>query len=135
MLGGLDEAVRAYRKSREFFDPRQSGLGQDRRVFHRVPLEIPCRLVSPMFGLETSGTTVDISLDGLGVTVPANWAEGNRVRVRLDSIKFEASGIIVFRKEEGHLFRYGVRFQQTGFFQILKLRRSLQEHYSGRLTI
>jgi hypothetical protein len=134
VLGGLDEVFLAYRKSREMYDPRQAGLGQDRRIFYRVTLKVVCRMLSPMFGLETSGTTVDVSLNGVGVIVPANWAEGNRIRVRIDDIKFEADGIIVFRKEEEPQFRYGVRFQNTGIFQILKLRRFLQGHHSGRLS-
>ena len=75
-----------------------------------------------------------MSLNGVGVVVPANWAEGNRIRVRIDEIKFEADGIIVFRKEEAPQFRYGVRFQNTGIFKILKLRRFLQSHHNGRLS-
>jgi hypothetical protein len=129
------EVSLAYRLSREAWDPKQAGLGQDRRVFHRIPLRVDCKLANPAFGLESSGQTVDVSLEGLGVVLPVNWSEGNRVRVQLDEIPFQAEGTIVFRKEDAPNFRYGVKFQKTGLFQLIRLRRFLQQHHSGKLSV
>lgn len=135
VLSEFLEILLAYRRAREAFDTQPSNLGQDRRVFERVHRQVNCRLANPMFGLETLGTTVDISLDGLGVVAPINWSQGSRVRLWIDDIGFEAAGLIVFRKEETPQFRYGIRFTKTGIFQILKLRRFLQQNHSGRLTV
>jgi hypothetical protein len=109
--------------------------GQDRRVFQRVPLKVPCGLTNPLFGLETTGTTIDISLDGLGLTAPVNWSEGNHIRIQFKESMLDAEAVIVFRKEEAPVFRYGVRFRKAGLFQILKLRRFLKKHYSGPLSL
>jgi hypothetical protein len=125
----------AYRLSRETWSAEEAGLGQDRRVFHRVPVKIECKLTNPMFGLETSGTTVDLSLEGLGVGLPVNWSEGNRIHVRIESINFDADAIVVFRKEEAlGQYRYGIKFQNIGIFQIIRMRRFLQKHHGGRLS-
>ncbi len=135
MIRRFLEISLAYRLSREAWDSQRAGLGQDRRVFHRVSTKVACKLTHPMFGLEASGTTVDLSLEGLGVVLPVNWSEGSRVHVRLDTVNFDADGIVVFRKEESPQFRYGIKFQNTGVFQIIRLRRFLQQHHSGRLSV
>ena len=135
MFAAFFEILLAYRRSHEVFDARAASVGQDRRIFQRVPIKVDCRLTNPVFGLESVGSTIDISLDGLGVMAPVNWAQGNRIRIWLESAGFEAAGVIVFRKEEAPNFRYGVRFEQTGILQILKLRRFLKQNHSGRLRL
>jgi hypothetical protein len=135
VFGAVLETLAAYRRSREIFLEQVPGGGRDRRVFQRVQLQTACRLSNPVFGLESSGTTTDISLDGLGVIAPVNWAHGNRIRLSLGAAGFEASGVIVFRREEAPNFRYGVRFEKTGLLQILKLRRFLKQTHKGRLKL
>ncbi len=135
MLYGFLEVWLAYRSSRQLFDSRVPMHGQDRRVFQRVPVKLSCDLANPLFGLETTGTTIDISLDGLGLTAPVNWSEGNHIRVQFKELQFDANAVIVFRKEEASVFRYGVRFRRANIFQILKLRRFLKKYHSGPLSL
>jgi hypothetical protein len=135
MLNEFVEIMTAHRISREIWDPRQANLGADRRVFHRVAVSIPCRLIHSSFGLESAATALNIGLGGTGVLAPVNWSEGSRIRVRLDPLGLDVNAVIVFRREEASQFHYGVKFQEVGFFDILKLRRFLQKHYPGRLTL
>jgi hypothetical protein len=134
VLQAFSEILLAYRRSREPFEIQQVGLGKDRRIFLRVSLQIPCSIANPMFGLESPASTVDASLEGVGVLAPVNWSQGSRIRVKLEAISFEADGIIVFRREESPHFRYGVRFQSTALLQLLKLRRLLKKSHGGRLS-
>ena len=92
-------------------------------------------MIHSSFGLESAGTAVNVGLGGTGVLAPVNWSEGSRIRMRLEPLDFEVDAIIVFRREETPQFHYGVKFQQMGFLQILKLRRFLLQTHTGRLTI
>jgi hypothetical protein len=135
LIRGLSEIFLARQRSRERWRPLTVDPGRDRRVFYRVSLQMPCKLIQPMFGLEAAGSTIDLSLEGAGLFAPVNWAEGSRVRLQLESVDFESAAVIVYRKqEEVSRFRYGVKFEHMGFFQIVKLRRWLQKKYSGRLS-
>ncbi|OGR89523.1 MAG: hypothetical protein A2992_03735 [Elusimicrobia bacterium RIFCSPLOWO2_01_FULL_59_12] len=135
MFRGVLEIFLAYRRSREAVDIQQAGLGRDRRVFNRVPVQAACRISNPMFGLESVGSTVNISLDGVGMVAPVNWSEGNRIHLFIEPAGFETEGVIVFRMEEAPQFRYGVRFLQTQLPQIIKLRRFLKQQHHGRLSL
>jgi hypothetical protein len=135
MLNDFVEILTTHRISREIWDPRQANLGADRRVFHRVPIQAPCRLIHSSFGLESAATVMNLSLGGVGVLASVNWSEGSRIRVRLEELGLEVSAIIVFRREEASQFRYGVKFQQMGLLEIVRLRRFLQKHHQGRLTL
>ena len=73
MIRGLSEILLARRRSHETWDQRKGESGRDRRVFHRVSVQVPCKLLSPMFGLESQGTTIDLSLEGAGMFAPVNW--------------------------------------------------------------
>jgi hypothetical protein len=135
VLRALAEIHLAHRRSREEWQPKQANVGKDRRVFYRVPVTLPCLLVHPMFGLEVLAATVNMSLEGAGLSAPVNWSEGSRVHLRFEAIGLDVDGIIVFRKEEAPRFRYGVMFQKLGLFQILKLRRFLRSQHTGRLSL
>jgi hypothetical protein len=129
---GLFEILLAYRRSREIWLPEQAGLGQDRRVFQRVMVRMPCQMSSPLFGLEAACQTIDLSLDGLGLKAPVNWAEGNHVRLELNDAGFAAEGTIAYRREDPPQFRYGVKFKNLGWLQIMHLRRFLKQNHRGR---
>jgi hypothetical protein len=116
-------------------DVEQAGAGQDRRVFRRVPVVVPCRIANAMFGLESEATTVNISMDGMGLLAPVNWSESSRIRIQLAPAGFETEGVIVYRKGETPGYRYGVRFAGTKISQIFKLRRFLKQHHSGKLSL
>ena len=135
MFDAVSEVLLAFRKSRESYDPEHKAHGSDRRVFHRVPLAIEGHLINPAFGLEAPCTTINISLDGLGATARVNWSEGNRIQVRFDWLSNPLDAVVVFRKQDALLFRYGIQFQQLSFYQIIKLRRFLKRHYDGFLSL
>jgi len=133
-MRGLFEIIKAHRQSREQWDPQLANLGQDRRVFLRVSLQVPCQLNNPMFGLESSGRTVDLSLGGVGLVGPVNWPIGSRIRIGLEVLTFVVDGIVVFRREESPQFRYGIKFQHLGYFQVFKIRRFLKKQHNGSLS-
>ena len=133
-MRGLLEIVKAHRQSRQQWEPQQANLGQDRRVFLRVSVQVPCHLNNPMFGLESSGRTVDLSLGGVGCVGPVNWPIGSRIRIGLEPMAFAAEGIVVYRKEEPPQFRYGIKFHNLGYIQIFKLRRFLKRKHNGYLS-
>lgn len=135
MFQALHDLLVAYQRSREAVHVQPGAGGQDRRVFLRVPVVVGCTLFNPMFGLESEGRTINVSMDGLGLTAPVNWSESSRIRIRLESVGFESEGVVVFRKEEAGQFRYGVRLIRTRVTQILKLFRFLHRHHSGKLSL
>jgi hypothetical protein len=139
MFRSVVELMLAHRHSREAWDPRQADLGRDRRIFQRVRLEVPCRLDNQFFGQAAEGSTVNLSLGGVGLVAPVMWPEGSRVRVHMESLSLRADGLIVFRKDPAtdtdRRTRYGVKFQGMGFKDLLKLRRILKQNYQGPLAV
>jgi hypothetical protein len=130
------ELFLAHRHSRESWDPKQSLQGKDRRVFQRIAVQIPCRMDNPLFGLESQGSTVNLSLGGMGLVAPVAWPEGSQVRVRFNSLVID--GLIVFRKDAAvpdSDCRYGIKFQKLRVNDLLKLRKVLQENYQGPLAV
>jgi hypothetical protein len=125
VIRGIVEIISAHRSSRERWALEQPPLGQDRRIYSRVPFKSVCRLINPMFGLEGQCSTLDISLGGMGLVGPINWPEGSHVLVQIASLDFDCEAVIVFRKEEPPQFRYSVKFQRLGFWQLIKLQRTL----------
>jgi hypothetical protein len=130
------ELFLAHRHSRESWDPKRALLGKDRRVFQRVAIQMPCRMDNRLFGLESQGSTVNLSLGGMGLVAPVTWPEGSQVRLSFDSIVLE--GLIVFRRDVTAVSpecRYGIRFQKLGVKDLLKLRKVLQQNYQGPLAV
>ena len=110
-------------------------MGRDRRVFTRVPLKVVCQMDNAAFSMETPGTLVNLSLGGAGFLAPVNWPEGCRVRLIMESFKFEAPGIIVYRKGSSADFLYGVEFRIIGFRKLYQLRGILRKSHQGSLTV
>lgn len=92
-----------------------------------------------LFGLESQGSTLNLSLGGMGLMAPVAWPEGSQVRVHLDSLSLVVDGLVVFRQEASEdsnaQCRYGVKFQRMGLKELLKLRRALRENYKGPLAV
>ncbi len=135
MFQVLHDLLLAYQRSRQAVHLQQAVKGQDRRVFRRVPVVVACQIRNPMLGLESAGLTVNISMDGLGLTAPVSWAEASRIRIRLEGVNFESEGVVMFRKEEAPQFRYGIRLVGTRISEIFKLFRFLRQHHSGPLSL
>jgi len=125
----------AHRHSREAWSPKEALLGRDRRIFLRVPVKVACRMNNRLFGLESAGTTVNLSLGGVGVVAPVNWPEGSQVDVHLGDYGMRLEGLVVFRRDASPEFRYGVKFQRLKYRDLAKLRRILQKNHHGPLTI
>jgi hypothetical protein len=131
----LIELFLAHKHSRESWDPKHTLLGRDRRIFERVSVQIPCRIDNPLFGLEGQGSTVNLSLGGVGVVAGVTWPEGSQVRVSFGTLVL--NGLIVFRRDVSAAnpeCRYGIRFQKLGFKDLLRLRKVLQENHKGPLA-
>ncbi len=130
------ELFLALRHSRQPWDPKNAQLGKDRRIFQRVAVEIPCRMEHPLFGLESSGALVNLSLGGAGVTAAVNWPHGSRVKVLFGECSIE--GLIVFRQDRvqnSPSYRYGVKFQSLDLKKLMKLRDVLEKNYAGPLAV
>jgi PilZ domain-containing protein len=122
------ELFLAHKHSRESWDPTQALLGKDRRVFERIALQIPCKMNNQLFGLESEGSTVNLSLGGVGLVAPVSWPEGSQVRVSFDAVAL--NGLIVYRRDataSNQECRYGIKFQKLGFVDLLKLRKVIKE--------
>jgi len=131
----LIELVLAHRHSREAWAPQKAHLGRDRRIFLRIAMQMPCRINSRLYGLESEAATVNMSLGGMGFTAPVNWPEGSPVRVHLDTCELALDGLIVFRQDASPRPRYGVKFERLGFRDLLKLRRVLKANHKGPLAV
>jgi hypothetical protein len=124
----LVELFLAHKHSRESWDPTQALLGKDRRVFERISVQMPCKMNNQLFGLESEGSTVNLSLGGMGLVAPVSWPEGSQVRVSFDAIVL--NGLIVYRRDasaSNQECRYGIKFQKLGFVDLLKLRKIIKE--------
>ena len=126
---------RAYRHSLEAWSPKESLLGHDRRIFHRVERSFECRLNSRLYGLESGGRTINLSLGGMNVVAPVEWPEGSRLRVTIASADFGADAIICFRVPFDKESRYGLKFQNAGLRELITLRRILRETYQESLLV
>jgi hypothetical protein len=126
---------KAHRHSREEWSPRESLLGKDRRIFQRIAVRLPCRMDSRLFGLESEGRMMNLSLGGMGLVAPVTWPEGSQVRIYLAALDLRMEGVIVFRAEGSEGFRYGVKFQRVGLPQLVKLRRALRQEFKGPLVV
>ena len=135
MIRLMLELLLAHRHSLESWTPTQSLLGRDRRIFQRIPLNGTCQLTNPLFNLESKGEIVNLSLGGAGVVAPVTWPEGGRIRIQVESLSFDVEAVIVFRKEQAAMYRYGVKFINLGFRPLFQLRRILRQNYSGPLTV
>jgi len=123
----LMELFLAHKHSRESWDPTQALLGKDRRVFQRIIVQIPCKMDNQLFGLESQGSTVNISLGGMGLMAPVSWPEGSQVRVSFDTVVL--NGLIVYRRDAAAAnqeCRYGIKFQKLGLIDLFKLRKIIQ---------
>src|SRR5438270_13715960 len=110
LMRGLDELFLAHRHSRESWDPKQALLGRDRRVFQRVAVQIPCKMDNRLFGLECQGSTINLSLGGMGLVASVTWPEGSQVRVSFGTVVVD--GLIVYRRDvtlANQECRYGIR--------------------------
>jgi hypothetical protein len=135
MFRSFVELVLAHKHSREAWDPKQTLLGKDRRVFQRVAVQIPCRMDNPLFGLESQGSTTNLSLGGMALVASVTWPEGSQVRVSFNSLAL--NGLIVYRRDAAAAnqeCRYGIKFQKLKFKDLLKLRRVLQQNHKGPLA-
>ena|SRR5437879_665389 len=128
MFRGISELFLAHKHSREAWDPKQALLGKDRRVFQRVAIQIPCQMDNQFFGLESQGSTVNLSLGGMGLVAPVSWPEGSQVKVAFGTLVL--NGLIVYRRDAAALneeSRYGIKFQKLGLTDLLKLRKLIKE--------
>ena len=135
-MKSLVELYLAHKHSRESWDPKQALLGRDRRVFQRVPVEIPCKMDNPLFGLEAQGSATNLSLGGMSLVSTVAWPEGSRIRVTFGQLVMQ--GLIVYRRDvtlSNPECRYGIKFQRTGIKDLLKLRKMLQDNYKGPLAV
>ncbi len=97
---------------------------------------MPCKMDNRLFGLESQGSTVNLSLGGVGLVASVTWPEGSQVRVSFNSLVVD--GLIVYRRDvtmNNQECRYGIRFQNLEFRDLLKLRKVLQENYKGPLAV
>ena len=136
MIRPLVELFLAHKHSRESWDPKQAALGKERRVFQRVPVRVPCRMDNQLFGLESQGSTLNLSLGGMSLVAPVSWPEGSQVRVSFGPLVL--NGLVVYRRDASptnHECRYGIRFQKLGFSNLIRLRKVLQENYKGPLAV
>ena len=136
MFRSFVELFLAHKHSRETWDPRQALLGKDRRIFQRIPVQLPCKMDNQLFGLESEGSVVNLSLGGMGLVAPVSWPEGSQVRVSFGPLVL--NGLVVFRQDATPTkpeCRYGIRFQKVGFSNLFKLRKVLKENYKGPLAI
>ena len=136
VIRSLVELFLAHRHSRETWDPAQALQGRDRRIFQRVMVQFPCQMDNPLFGLESKGDAVNLSLGGMGLVAPVTWPEGSQVKVRFDSMV--VNGLIVYRKDPNvanRECRYGIKFLKLGVKDLLKLRKVLQDNYQGPLAV
>jgi hypothetical protein len=135
-MRSLVEIFLAHRHSRESWDPKMALQGRDRRVFQRVAVQMPCRMDNRLFGMESDGATVNLSLGGIGLVAPVTWPEGSQVRVHFSDLILD--GLIVYRKDptlSDQECRYGIKFQKLGFRNLLKLQKVLQHNYQGPLAV
>ena len=136
MIRPLVELFLAHKHSRESWDPREALLGKDRRVFQRVPVQTPCRMDNRLFGLESEGSVVNLSLGGMSLVAPVSWPEGSQVQISFGALVLD--GLVVYRRDATASCpecRYGIKFQKLGISKLLKLRRLLQENYKGPLAV
>jgi len=136
MIRSLVELFLAHRHSRESWDPKSVLPGRDRRVFQRVAVRMPCRMDNRLFGLESKGDTVNLSLGGMSLAAPVTWPEGSQVRVHFNALALD--GLIVYRQDPAQPdkeCRYGVKFQKLRLIDLLRLRRVLQGNFQGPLAV
>ncbi len=133
MLRDWFDLFRAHRQSREDWVPAEGLLGRDRRVFQRIPCRIVCQLASEVFEMKCEGTTVNLSMGGLQLSLPVVWPEGSPVQVKLSSLGFSAEGVIAYRSGTASPCQYGIKFQRMGIQSLIKLRRIMRENYKGPL--
>ncbi len=136
MFRSVVELFLAHKHSRETWNPQEALLGKDRRVFQRVPVEIPCRMDNQLFGLESQGSTVNLSLGGMGLLAPVSWPEGSQVHVSFGTLVL--NGLVVYRRDAtapDQECRYGIKFQKLRFADLVRLRKTLHENYKGPLTV
>src|SRR5438552_16326418 len=110
MFRGFVELFLAHKHSREAWDPREALSGKDRRVFQRVAVQTPCRMDNRLFGLESAGSVVNLSLGGMSLVAPVSWPEGSHVQVSFESLVL--NGLVVYRRDatsSDHEFRYGIK--------------------------
>jgi hypothetical protein len=127
MFRNVVELFLAHKHSRESWDPKQALLGKDRRVFDRITVQMPCKIDNQLFGLESEGSTVNLSLGGMGLVAHVSWPEGSQVRVSFDAIVL--NGLIVYRRDASATnqeCRYGIKFQKLGLMDLFKLRKIIQ---------
>ncbi len=123
MMSALVDIFLAHRHSRQTWDPTQAGLGKERRIFLRKALTVPCKMDNPLYGLESEGSTTNVSLGGMGLIAPVSWPEGSQVKVRFESLHL--SGMVVYRQDPGmsqEPCRYGIKFQKLSIRDLFKLR-------------
>ncbi len=113
----------AHAHSRKIWDPTQANLGKERRVFQRITLKLPCKMDNPLFGLESEGSTENLSMGGMGLLAPVSWPEGSQVRVSFNSLSL--NGMVVYRRDgvTKEPARYGIKFQELGISDLFKLRK------------
>lgn len=131
MIRSLVELFLAHSHSRKQWDPSQASLGKERRVFLRVAYASPCKMDHPLYGLQSEGKAVNLSMGGMGLEAPVAWPEGSQVNVTFDSLVL--SGLVVFRKSPSspkEPCRYGIKFQKLSYSDLLKLRRII---HGGRV--
>ena len=140
-MRSLRELALAYRHARREWDPRQTLLGRDRRIFHRVDVRGACRMDNRLFGLQSDASLTNLSLGGAGLEAPVSWPEGTRIHVHFLDHGFKAEGILVFRREahglepDGGPVRYGVKFAGLGLWKVWQLRSILKKNYTGPLAV
>jgi hypothetical protein len=89
-----------------------------------------------LFGLESQGSTLNLSLGGMSLVAPVSWPEGSQVRVSFGPLVL--NGLVVYRRDASptnHECRYGIKFQKLGFSNLIRLRKVLQENYKGPLAV
>jgi hypothetical protein len=130
------ELFLAHKHSRESWDPKLASLGKERRVFQRVAVQVPRRMDNRLFGLESQGSTLNVSLGGMSLMAPVSWPEGSQVLVSFGALVLD--GLVVYRRDANATnqeCRYGIKFQKLGLSNLMKLRKVLQENYKGPLAV
>jgi len=101
---------------------------EERRIFARIPVELPVRLLSLDNQREAVATTCDVSAQGLGIVSKEPLSFNDALEVWLDmpdkKEPFYAQGRVAWRQvSTAGLYRLGVRLDQVDFMGMSRIFR------------
>ncbi|MEO0224839.1 MAG: PilZ domain-containing protein [candidate division WOR-3 bacterium] len=105
----------------------------------RRAIRVPINIILDVYKngkLEHSyrGCGINLSLKGIAIETDGEFEKNEDVLLKIN-IPIDVKGKIVWSKQEGKIYRYGIKFEKLGFFEKFQVKKYIKARLLGKASL